>query len=338
MRMFTQRSAVGEKTPWTQRKAVGSSSSSGSHADGSGKSTSQGRRQHSSQQSSYESQELFHSSNSHQEVSDALDEAQDHGEVMYSRFLSQHHEPETETASSFSDDPAFSDDEYPDALDTWEQVSQSLSPAYNFPGTWTAALHDTTAALSQVRNATSSYAQALCTSGLGRATLSIGAAALHSTNNYALSLAEWSLSKTGLVPNELPAPVRAWVARRQEGDRRRREARIRRHNLRHFQEASNGLFIEGSSRFVIDLHDTDASGEFLDSVPMTLERREEVESGDVEYEDPFELGDEDDEDDGEDDEESEEESVEDSVKSVDDEASDGEKQNDGLVRLFEFDD
>ncbi|KAI8937351.1 hypothetical protein NX059_006557 [Plenodomus lindquistii] len=94
-------------------------------------------------------------------------------------------------------------------------------PSYSFPGTWTTAFNDTTAALSSVTTASTSYASALSRSGLGRASRSIGAALLNSTNRGALGAAGWVVGKTGVMRGELPRGVREWLER----EERRKMAR-----------------------------------------------------------------------------------------------------------------
>ncbi|KAF1829048.1 hypothetical protein BDW02DRAFT_634748 [Decorospora gaudefroyi] len=92
-----------------------------------------------------------------------------------------------------------SNSEAEDWQDITHPVPLSLnSPStYAFPGTWPAALHDTKTALTSVAAATSTYATALSRSGLFKASLSIGSAALSSTNSVAVSVAGWGMRRSG---------------------------------------------------------------------------------------------------------------------------------------------
>ncbi|KAL1799666.1 hypothetical protein ACET3X_000008 [Alternaria dauci] len=90
----------------------------------------------------------------------------------------------------------------PTNSEEWENLPEptSTTPLPStppFPGTWSAALHDTTAALTQVSYASRSFGAALTKSGIGKASRSVGTAALSSTNQAALAVASWGIKKTG---------------------------------------------------------------------------------------------------------------------------------------------
>lgn len=144
---------------------------------------------------------------------------------------------------------------------SWEDLhspaSTSFQTATPFPGTWPAAVHDTSAALSQVSAATLSYASAIASSGLGRASWSVGTAALSSTNQLALSFTTWGMAKTGVVPNELPAPVRQWIQGREERDRRRRRAEQRRRERRRRDGEVVVRGVDEEGGFVLATHEMD---------------------------------------------------------------------------------
>jgi hypothetical protein len=101
-------------------------------------------------------------------------------------------------------------------------------PSYDFPGTWLAALHDTSAALSSVGAATSSYASALTRSGIGKAGWSIGSALASTANRNALNVLDWAADRTGTVADQLPRPVGRWLKSGRERKREVRRARERR--------------------------------------------------------------------------------------------------------------
>jgi hypothetical protein len=87
----------------------------------------------------------------------------------------------------------------PTSSEDWEQIPDDapLPTTPPFPSTWPAALQDTTAALTRVTRATLSFASAVASSGIGKASWSVGAATLNSTNKAALAFAGWGIHKTG---------------------------------------------------------------------------------------------------------------------------------------------
>ncbi|KAI2478199.1 hypothetical protein Ptr902_10394 [Pyrenophora tritici-repentis] len=135
----------------------------------------------------------------------------------------------------------------------WEEVesdipsSQHHGESYLFPGTWPAALSETTQALREINAATSSYFTALSQSGIGRATSSISTAALSSTNSAALVLTTWGLAKTGFGTHELPRPLQKWVMAKEEREKRRVQKEARKRRI----EMGSGVFEDGGGSFVL---------------------------------------------------------------------------------------
>ncbi|KAI4917680.1 hypothetical protein J4E85_009772 [Alternaria conjuncta] len=200
---------------------------------------------------------------------------------------------------------------------SWEDLpspqTTSLPTATPFPGTWPAALHDTSAALSEVSTATLSFASAIATSGLGRASWSIGAATLSSTNRAALSFTTWGMEKTGVMPNELPAPMRRWIQGKEDRDRRRRQAEQRRRERRR-RERDGVVFTGGVDEeggYVLATHEMDGTLRFEGRGPVDM--REET--GEQEGEQECGAG---------------------GPEEV--EEREAEHEDDGLTRVFEFDD
>ncbi|KAI4644666.1 uncharacterized protein J4E78_009485 [Alternaria triticimaculans] len=200
---------------------------------------------------------------------------------------------------------------------SWEDLpssaTASLPTATPFPGTWPAAIHDTSAALSEVSTATLSFASALASSGLGRASWSIGAATLSSTNRAALSFTTWGMEKTGVMPNELPAPMRRWIQGKEERDRRRRQAeqrrRDRRRRERDGQVFTGGVDEEGG--YVLATHEIDGTLNFEGRGPVDMREERGGQGEEQEYAagGPEEI-----------------------------EEREAEHEDDGLTRVFEFDD
>ncbi|KAI4698347.1 uncharacterized protein J4E84_001483 [Alternaria hordeiaustralica] len=199
---------------------------------------------------------------------------------------------------------------------SWEDLpspqSTSLPTATPFPGTWPAALHDTSAALSEVSTATISFASALASSGLGRASWSIGAATLSSTNRAALSFTTWGMEKTGVMPNELPRPMRRWIQGKEERDRRRRQAEQRRRERR--RRERDGVVITGGvdeeGGYVLATHEMDGTLNFEGRGPLDM-REETSEQEEVQ----------------------EHATGQEEIKEQEDDHGE-----DGLMRVFEFDD
>ncbi|KAF1942749.1 hypothetical protein EJ02DRAFT_454051, partial [Clathrospora elynae] len=243
-------------------------------------------------------------------------------------------------------------DESADSSDDWEQIprevyvqnytSTSISPtlttppSYPFPGTWPAALQETTSAFSQVTLATKSYASALTSSGFGKASWSIGAAALSSTNKYALSLTSWGLLKTGLMPGELPARVKKWVRHNDEAKRRVELKMMKKKRRRGMGEPLT--FGDERGAFVLDMHETDSMGEFTGPVPRSMLGGNAPRSRAGEYE-GGEEEDNEEEDNEEEDNEEEDNGEEDNEEEDNEEGEEGEEygSDDGLLRVFEFD-
>ncbi|KAH7088124.1 hypothetical protein FB567DRAFT_523726 [Paraphoma chrysanthemicola] len=203
-----------------------------------------------------------------------------------------------------------------------EGNSTSGASSYDFPGTWPTAIHDTTTALTQVSTATASYASALTNSGIGRASMSIGTAALSSANKRALSIMSWATDHTGTGVDQLPRPMSKWLkgGRKKIEEQRRAEQRIKEKRRR--RESGMGssssepmTFGDERGAFVLETAEMSSTGEIVG--PMTslqgdgfreaVTRGGEVDAGRVELDD----------DSGE---ESEEE------------------EGDGMLRVFQFDD
>lgn len=144
-------------------------------------------------------------------------------------MLSHDHDHETISNHSTS-----SNEEEWDLLDqdtrptTTAGPSSATPPSYIFPGTWPAALHDTTLALTSVTVATTSYASALTHSGIAKAGWSIGSALASSANSHALKVAAWAVDRTGTGTDQLPRPIRGWLTKGREMEDLRRLAEQRR--------------------------------------------------------------------------------------------------------------
>ncbi|KAJ5025079.1 hypothetical protein PSV08DRAFT_366918 [Bipolaris maydis] len=244
-------------------------------------------------------------------------------EAFCSRFINPADIPAV-TEDEENDDSSLSEYESLESTEEWQDLSPltptAHSPSYPFPGTWSAALQDSNHALTKVGSATVSYATALATSGVGKATLSISAAALSTTNKYAASLTSWGLAKSGFGRNELPAPICKWLTKKEEADKKRSKARNK-------SEPTQREFTDAKGRYVLDMYDTDASGDFVRSADKSEgkveEGGEEAGWGEQEmrgggpFDDRFAV------------EYSEESDSEDEEEAGED---------DGLVRMFEFDD
>ncbi|RAR07911.1 hypothetical protein DDE82_002573 [Stemphylium lycopersici] len=263
-----------------------------------------------------------------QRLVEILDDAQQ--EEPRRLVTSKQHQRRKEIAQKTAqvEDALVFKDESSDSSEDWEEVAReapipgasnscsSPSPSYDFPGTWSAAAHDSTHALAQVSHATLSYASAMANSGIGKASRSIGTAALSSTNNYALSLAGWGMAKTGVMTNELPRPFRKWMASKEEAEARKHavQERKRRQRIQHGSTVPVS-FEDEQGTYMLDMHEMDNEGAFLGSMPRGLYAREEgwEEQTLSKDEAKAEPGD---------------------YK----EGGDEEKVGDGLLRVFEFDD
>ncbi|KAH7077585.1 hypothetical protein BKA63DRAFT_508550 [Paraphoma chrysanthemicola] len=202
-----------------------------------------------------------------------------------------------------------------------EGNSTSGASSYDFPGTWPTAIHDTTTALTQVSTATASYASALTHSGIGRASMSIGTAALSSANKGALSIMAWATDHTGTGVDQLPRPMSKWLkgGRKKIEEQRRAEQRIKEKRRRRESGVASGssepmTFGDERGAFVLETAEMSSTGEIVgpmtslqgDGFSETATRGESVDAGRVGLED-----------DSEDDR--------------------SEEEDDGLVRMFEFD-
>ncbi|KAE8832174.1 hypothetical protein P3342_013135 [Pyrenophora teres f. teres] len=163
----------------------------------------------------------------------------------------------------------------------WENVqshmlaSQRRGDSYLFPGTWPAALADTSQALRGINAATSSYFAALSQSGIGRATSSISTAALSSTNSAALALTAWGLAKTGFGIHELPRPLKKWVMAKEARETRRMQKEARRRR----REVGSGVFEDGGGNFVLGTREMVGEGGGDGWEVQELREREEVVDG-----------------------------------------------------------
>ncbi|KAI4656306.1 hypothetical protein J4E93_001025 [Alternaria ventricosa] len=226
------------------------------------------------------------------------------GTVAESQIGADEEETPYQPASAFSSSSS-----------SWEDLpssaTASLPTATPFPGTWPAAIHDTSAALSEVSTATLSFASAIASSGLGRASWSIGAATLSSTNRAALTFTAWGMEKTGVMPNELPAPMRKWIQGKEDRDRRRRHAEQRRRDRR--RRERDGVVITGGvdeeGGYVLATHEMDGTLNFEGRGPLDI--REEA---------------------------GEQEKVQDHETGREEIEEEQEDEGGGLVGVFEFDD
>jgi hypothetical protein len=127
------------------------------------------------------------------------------------------------------------------------------------------------------------------------------------------------MAQTGLMPSELPGPIKKWVTSREEANKRKTlaEERRRRQQLLH-GETVDGTFGDEQGAFKLDLHQTDMDGEFVGSAPSSY---------------PKKIGWK---------EESESERLDESVGErgdyVEERSDEEEEEEDGLLRVFEFDD
>lgn len=134
----------------------------------------------------------------------------------------------------------------------------SSSPSYDFPGTWSAAIQDTSAAASTLSEASKSYANALVQSGVGRAGRSVSSAVLNSTGKRASNFAGWVMDRAGVVPNDLPRPLREWLRRKQQREGRSNiPRRMGSQAQEPGMEASGPIFMEDEN-----------SGWMIDTIPL----------------------------------------------------------------------
>ncbi|KAG9192997.1 hypothetical protein G6011_11731 [Alternaria panax] len=221
----------------------------------------------------------------------------------------------------------------PTSSEDWEQIPEPTSTTIPttppFPGTWPAALHDTTAALTQVSRASWSFGSALTKSGIGKASWSIGAAALSSTNQVTLRVAGWGIKKTGIMPNELPRPVAKWITEKEEKEQRRCrvEERRRKYSVEHGRALQRG-FVDNEGEFGIVLHEMDSTMTFEGrGPPGTRDAEPAVDSLATAHRTENEG------------KNWQEDGINAHQDSPYDEGSeDEEEEEDGLMRVFEFDD
>jgi hypothetical protein len=125
------------------------------------------------------------------------------------------------------------------------------------------------------------------------------------------------MDQTGLMPSELPGPIKKWITKHDEANKRKKLAEERRRRLQLLHgETVEGTFDDEQGAFKLDLHQTDRDGEFVGSAPSSY---------------PKKIGWK---------EESESEKLDESVGQRGDymeEGSDKEEEDDGLMRVFEFD-
>lgn len=172
-----------------------------------------------------------------------------------------------------------------DALDS------SAPPSYNFPGTWPAALHDTTTALTQVGSATASYASALTRSGIGRAGWSVGAALASTANRRALSLVDWAADRTGTGADNLPRPIGSWLKGgrktkedRQRAKRKRKEKKARQARGDPFPDASDDdfespQFKDDEGPFTHETSEMSNAGDFVDGLRAVQAEEDDNDGG-----------------------------------------------------------
>ncbi|CAO2648094.1 Nn.00g090160.m01.CDS01 [Neocucurbitaria sp. VM-36] len=224
-----------------------------------GTSRPQPRRLHEQPEARVPSSQVHDIDNEHDRDSPYASTRQGSGTSASERPLA-HKQPQEASQISDSDDVDEEDAANENPCEDWDlleheapartSVPTALSspPSYNFPTPWSAALNDTSNALTQVTAASTSYATALSQSGMGKAGWSIGSALASSAKKSALSVAEWGLEKSGKDVEELPAPVRKWLGGRGQRGGRRGGRRVMR---------------DERGAFVLETHDLDATGEFV---------------------------------------------------------------------------
>jgi hypothetical protein len=213
-------------------------------------------------------------------------------------------------------------------------LASSPTPSYDFPGTWPAAIHDTTTAVKQVGSATALYASAISKSGIGKAGWSVGAALASTMNKRALSLADWAADRTGTGADNLPRPIAGWLkgGRQAKEDRRRAERKRKEKEARKARgesspvvsddEFGSRLFEDQEGSFTLGTSETNSAGEFV-SAPRAVQTRGDeygfapaaTRGGNVDVEGHLRCS-------REDYDEDEEE----------------EEEGDGMMRLFQYDD
>jgi hypothetical protein len=233
-------------------------------------------------------------------------------------------------------------------------LASSPRPSYDFPGTWPAAIHDTTSALTQVGSATTSYATALTHSGIGKAGWSVGAAIAYTANKRALSLVDWATDHTGTGADQLPRPIAGWLKSGKEKAKERRRAELRkkeRQARRARGERSpdgriadgEAVFLDEQGPFALETSEMDSTGELMSGPrPVLIQRSEDdgfavasTQGGSIDKEEEKVQRGEYPEHDDEEPEDDDEEPEDDDEEPEDD---DEEPEADGLIRLFEFDD
>lgn len=171
-------------------------------------------------------------------------------------------------------------------------LASSPTPSYDFPGTWPAALHDTTSALTQVGSATASYATALTQSGIGKAGWSVGAAFASTANKRALSFVDWATDHTETGADQLPRPIAGWLKSGKEkmeekrrAERQKRERKARRARGERTPDGWDAdrerdqTFQDEQGSFVLETSEMDSTGEFVSESPGTQMKRSKDNDG-----------------------------------------------------------
>jgi hypothetical protein len=125
------------------------------------------------------------------------------------------------------------------------------------------------------------------------------------------------MAKTGVVPSELPSPLKKWVLSKKDKERKKKALEERKKRQKLIEgETVPVLFREGngSEAFMLDLHQTTDEGQFVGSVPKSvIESIEQEEGWEEQHLSVQQLGD---------------------YEGSEEEDGDG----DGLMKVFEFDD
>ncbi|KAF2748013.1 hypothetical protein M011DRAFT_525712 [Sporormia fimetaria CBS 119925] len=95
-------------------------------------------------------------------------------------------------------------------------------PSEEFKGTWEAAYQETAKTAKEISKASTTFAAAVCDSGIGRAGAYLGAALSRTANRGALTAAKYAVDKAGTDESKLPPRLRSWLKR---GDRKEGTAR-----------------------------------------------------------------------------------------------------------------
>jgi hypothetical protein len=134
------------------------------------------------------------------------------------------------------------------------------------------------------------YASALTRSGIGKAGRSVGAALASTANRRALSLVDWVADRTGTGADNLPRPIGRWLKggwkikedrRRAERKRKGKEARRARGDPS--PEASDDnfespLFKDDEGPFTLETSEMSNAGDFVDGL-RAVQMEEEDDRG-----------------------------------------------------------